>query len=102
MGSIIADQIRCFIRFDPFSVRDRTEQISALDLYDWMKIGCYRSSCAHQKAAMTTRVLSTVVFRIYGPPIIAADFWSIEKGVSSLERCRVEEMFGEDLQPNGS
>ncbi len=46
-----------------------------------------------------TRVLSTVVFRIYRPPIIAAHFWSIEKAVSSLERCRLQEMFGEDLRP---
>jgi hypothetical protein len=30
-------------------------------------------------AAMITRVLSTVVFRIYGPPIIAAHFWSSER-----------------------
>ena len=49
VGGLIADQFRRFIRFDPFSVRDCTEKISAFHLHYRMQVGCWRSSCAHQQ-----------------------------------------------------
>src|SRR6266516_2644290 len=50
LGGLIADQFRCFIRFNPFSVRDRTEKKYSFDVHDWMQIGSSRRSTNEQRA----------------------------------------------------
>ena len=58
----IADQFRCFFSLDPFSIRGRTEKVSALHFHNWVQVGCGEPPAQISAAATPTKILSPVAF----------------------------------------